>query len=144
MLKKSENTKLKEEKGAAMVEMALFLPILFTLMIGVIDICGWLQTHLLLNRAAYEAARYAAVIPQFSDSNRDRTEIKNRFNRVVEQINLEKERLKGARLVWDETPEQGPENSLLIRVRCNYEPQFLKFFNVLTEVNSRVRFSLLT
>ena len=51
----------KSEKGQAMVEMALVLPILLILLGGIIDF-GWLfYNQLALTNAAREGARYAAI-----------------------------------------------------------------------------------
>ena len=51
----------KSEKGQAMVEFALLLPVLLLLLCAIIDF-GWLYfNQLLLNNAAREGARYAAI-----------------------------------------------------------------------------------
>lgn len=61
MLKKLLKKLRKSEKGQAMVEFALVLPILLLLLCGIIDF-GWLYfNQLLLNNAAREGARYAAI-----------------------------------------------------------------------------------
>lgn len=52
---------LKENRGQAMVEFALVLPVLLLLVCGIIDF-GWLYfNQLTLNHAAIEGARYAAI-----------------------------------------------------------------------------------
>ncbi|MCF0112288.1 MAG: pilus assembly protein [Erysipelotrichaceae bacterium] len=51
----------KNERGQAMVEMALVLPIFLCLVCGIIDF-GWLfYNQISLNNAAREGARYAVV-----------------------------------------------------------------------------------
>ena len=51
----------KSEKGQAMVEMALVLPILLLLVGAIVDF-GWLfYSQLALNNAAREGARYAVI-----------------------------------------------------------------------------------
>ena len=51
----------KEEKGQAMVEFALVLPILLCLLCGILDF-GWLYyNQITLNNAAREGARYAVI-----------------------------------------------------------------------------------
>ena len=59
----------KNEKGQAMVEFALLLPILLLLFSGIINF-GWIfGNQLLANNAAREAARYTAI--HYSDSSSD-------------------------------------------------------------------------
>ena len=51
----------RSEKGQAMVEFALVLPLLLALLCGIIDF-GWLYYHqITLNNAAREGARYAVI-----------------------------------------------------------------------------------
>ena len=51
----------KRERGQALVEFALVLPVLLVLLCGIIDF-GWLYyNQITLNNAAREGARYAAV-----------------------------------------------------------------------------------
>ena len=59
----------KSEKGQAMVEFALVLPILLLILCGIIDF-GWIfGNQLLANNASREAARYTAI--HYYDSNVD-------------------------------------------------------------------------
>ena len=52
---------LKNEKGQALVEFALVLPVLLMLLCGIIDF-GWLYyNQITLNNAAREGARYAVI-----------------------------------------------------------------------------------
>lgn len=52
---------IKNEKGQAMVEFALILPILLMLIGGIMDF-GWVFSNILIaNNASREAARYAAI-----------------------------------------------------------------------------------
>jgi len=61
--------RLKNEKGQAMVEFALVLPVLILVLCGIIDF-GWIfGNQLLANHASREAARYAAI--HYYDSNTD-------------------------------------------------------------------------
>ena len=61
MLKRLIKRMRKSEKGQAMVEMALVLPILLLLIGGIMDF-GWLFYHQLsLANAAREGARYAVI-----------------------------------------------------------------------------------
>ncbi len=52
---------LKNEKGQAVVEMALVLPLLITIMCGIIDF-GWIfMNRYEVEQAAYAGARYASM-----------------------------------------------------------------------------------
>lgn len=63
--------RLKNEKGQAMVEFALVLPILILILCGIIDF-GWIfGNQLLANNASREAARYSAVHYYDSSSDND-------------------------------------------------------------------------
>lgn len=62
----------KSEKGQAMVEFALLLPILLLIFSGIINF-GWVfGNQLLANHAAREAARYTAIHYYDSSSDDDR------------------------------------------------------------------------
>lgn len=51
----------KTERGQAMVEMALILPILILIVFGIIEFGRIFNTKLIVSNAAREGARYAAV-----------------------------------------------------------------------------------
>lgn len=56
------------QRGAAMVEMALVLPLLLMLMLGIFAAArGW-QVHNVLDHAAREAARYGATLDPFDQN----------------------------------------------------------------------------
>lgn len=52
------------ERGAAMAESALVIPILLLLIMGVVDFGRIINTHFAASRIAFEAARFAASVPQ--------------------------------------------------------------------------------
>lgn len=61
--------KLKNEKGQAMVEFALVLPIFIVLLCGIIDF-GWIfGNQLITNHVCKEATRYTAI--HYYDSSTD-------------------------------------------------------------------------
>lgn len=65
--------RLKEEKGQAMVEFALVLPILIALLCSIIDF-GWIfGNQLMADYACREAARYTAVHYYDSSTDNDQT-----------------------------------------------------------------------
>lgn len=59
--------KLHNQKGQAMVEMALVLPLLLLLVFGIIEFGRIFNAYLVVNNASREGARYAAVGKAYSD-----------------------------------------------------------------------------
>jgi Flp pilus assembly protein TadG len=59
------------EQGASLIELALVLPVLITLLTGLINMGQWLQLHEQLARAATEGARYGALLPTFPPCDPD-------------------------------------------------------------------------
>lgn len=58
----------RPDRGAALVEMALVLPLLLMLLLGIFAAArGW-QVHNVLDHAAREAARHGATLDPFDDS----------------------------------------------------------------------------
>lgn len=67
----------KSEKGQAMVEFALILPILILLLCGIIDF-GWLYSNKIsATNAAREAARYSAIHIYDESTNNDQLDAYN-------------------------------------------------------------------
>lgn len=65
---------LKNERGQAMVEFALVLPVLILLLCGIIDF-GWIFSQkIAANNACREAARYTAIHVFDSSVNNDQTD----------------------------------------------------------------------
>ena len=58
----------RQERGAALVEMALVLPLLIMLLLGIFAAArGW-QVHNVLDHAAREAARYGATLDPWDEN----------------------------------------------------------------------------
>jgi TadE-like protein len=53
---------MKSESGSALVELALVLPMLILMFMGLIDMGRWLHIHVAVSRAAYEGARYGSSL----------------------------------------------------------------------------------
>lgn len=71
----------KSEKGQAMVEFALILPVLLLIIAGIIDF-GWVfHQQVIANNASREAARYASVY-YYQSSNWD-SEAENKALNVI-------------------------------------------------------------
>ncbi len=65
---------LKGEKGQAMVEFALVLPILILLLCGIIDFSWIFSNQITANNACREAARYSAIHVNDSTTNDDQAD----------------------------------------------------------------------
>lgn len=70
--------KIKEEKGQALVEFAIIVPILLTLLCGILDF-GWIYVNQYkVENASYAGARYASLyVTDYDESN---------MNELVEKI----------------------------------------------------------
>lgn len=67
--------RLKNERGQAMVEFALVLPILILLLCGIIDF-GWIFSNkIAADNASREAARYAAI--HYTDATFSESQVDN-------------------------------------------------------------------
>ncbi len=64
------NTTHRDERGAALVEFAIMLPILVVLLFGVIDYGRLLYTRITLHEAVQEGSIYAATHPYDPDGTR--------------------------------------------------------------------------
>jgi len=78
------------ERGANLVELALLLPFLFMLLMGVADLGRAFYTYVSLTNAAREGARFASRFP-FEDNEDDIAEI---IRRVQDEPNI-------AGVAWD-------------------------------------------
>ena len=52
---------MKKEKGQSMVEMAVLIPLLFMLLVGIFEVGVVFHNHLVLNQAAKEGVRCASL-----------------------------------------------------------------------------------
>ena len=64
------NANRRDERGAALVEFAIMLPILIVLLFGVIDYGRLLYTRITLHEAVQEGSIYAATHPYDPDGTR--------------------------------------------------------------------------
>ncbi|MGA1192397.1 MAG: TadE/TadG family type IV pilus assembly protein [Bdellovibrionota bacterium] len=69
--------------GTALTEFAIIFPILFVLLLGMVDLCLWLQSHIVLSRIAYEGVRFAAEAPNVSDQS---PAVLNRITKLVAEV----------------------------------------------------------
>lgn len=67
-MKNGRRSRADSQHGAALVEMALVLPLLLMLLLGIFAAArGW-QVHNVLDHAAREAARYGATLDPWNDA----------------------------------------------------------------------------
>lgn len=71
---------MKNEKGQAMVEFALVLPILLLILCGICEFGSIFSNQILANNACREAARYAAV--HYKDDGI--TEVENQTKTIIQ------------------------------------------------------------
>lgn len=75
--------RLKEERGQAMVEFALVLPILILIVCIIIDL-GWIfGNQITLNNACREAARYSSIHEHDSTTNDDSADALSIFRKAA-------------------------------------------------------------
>lgn len=106
----------KDQKGQAMVELALVLPILLLLMMGVIEFGRIYHSYLTITNASREGARVAVL-------GKNDTEITNRVNQVTSSLDL-------ARLQTAVTPAPAARTSgvsTTVEVRYNISLIFSPF-----------------
>ena len=66
-MKRRRNISARREKGQAMVEAALVIPLFIIILVGIIDF-GWIYSHqLMINNLSRDGARYAVV--HYGESN---------------------------------------------------------------------------
>ena len=73
------NRRVRSERGAELIELALVLPILFLVIAGIVDFGLLMQRYLTINNAAREGARIA-VLPGYG-----LTDVQNRVALFVSQ-----------------------------------------------------------
>ena len=79
MVKKLLPRRLRSERGAELIELALVLPILLLVFAGIVDFGLVMQRMLTLNNAAREGARIA-VLPGYTQ-----TDVQNRVTQYVQE-----------------------------------------------------------
>jgi len=79
MVRKLLFRRLRSERGAELIELALVLPILLLVFAGIVDFGVLMQRMLTLNNAAREGARIA-VLPGYSQ-----TDVQNRVTQYIRE-----------------------------------------------------------
>lgn len=102
----------KGERGSATVEFALVLPILMLLMFGIIEFGRVLSVQHLLNTAAREGARTAAL------PGADNATVIAKINEVLSGAGLSYDSLQ---LTPSDVSSAGRNDPVTVRVQVNYE-----------------------
>ena len=91
----------KTEAGQALVEFAICLPLLLTILCGIFDF-GWVyMNEYEVNHASYEAARYAAL--HANDDGITRSTLENNMKALVEQNLSHKDSSLNISFTWPDT-----------------------------------------
>ena len=80
----------REERGASLAELAMFLPVLLILLMGAADIASWSVKYTALTEVVYEATRYASTLPGLEKGSYDMSNAS-----ATPQMKLIHERISG-------------------------------------------------
>lgn len=83
--------KLSEEKGAALTEFSIVFPWLFIIILGFVDLCGYLQSYRAVSGLASQGAIRAARLENLVDQD---PRVKAWLNTLVDEINTPKVQIK--------------------------------------------------
>ncbi len=100
--------RIREERGSNLIEVALLIPLLFSLLIGVVDFGRAYHTYITMINAAREGARYAVDQPD------DVSTIANIVRQEAQSSNVD---LSAAVINVD---NQGPGNPVTVTVQMNF------------------------
>ena len=82
----------RNQRGTALVELALILPLLVVMFVGVVDFGLFIREHQILQNAAREGARYSALPANYmlmsSNPSAIESSIKNRVVTYLQQENI--------------------------------------------------------
>lgn len=111
----SQEKNIWQEKGQSLLELALILPVLLTLLAGLADAGRALHTYMIITNAAREAVRYATIHPD------DASGIINRGLDVAEQGGLDPAQVTVTATVG------APGEPAVVVVSTQFTPLFLGF-----------------
>jgi Flp pilus assembly protein TadG len=140
--------KRKEERGKANLELALSVPFLVLIIFAIADVHRWVNLHLTASRIAFEAARYAASLPNLEIATNSATvgnhgavsginqmQVYDRISQLVIRQNNAKPMSDPAVMTLthtDGTAGGGDDNVVLVTV----ELPFSSFFSAIVPFNS--------
>lgn len=132
-------SKFKSDSGASLAETALCLPVLFIMLMGMVDLGRWINQFHIISSVTYEAARYGASLagveegaghtsvwdensdPQaFQGSATVAAQIKVRVSSLLQMQNVDPAYAK-LKLSFDRNPTN---NNISIEVTLPFQPIF--------------------
>ena len=126
-LKKSRSC----EKGSAMVELSISLPVLLLLMFGVVELSGFMLNHFKASRVAYEGARYLSTSAGLSGSGAD---VNERMAKLVSRYELP----EGTETSYQLT--QDPANFIEVNVIVPFSFSFVPMFDTSVRASARAAY----
>ncbi|MCB0331898.1 MAG: pilus assembly protein [Bdellovibrionales bacterium] len=127
----------RHESGTALVELALCIPLLVTMFVGIFELSAWLNQYLAVSRLAYEGARYASTVPALQDNSESSTarDVMNRIEQLKVQYSLPE--TTTSQLTRTDGSE---DNSVLLTVSA---PHQFTLLPMSTTVNVKVKMAYL-
>ncbi len=132
----SSSYRRDDETGTALIELALCIPLLVTMFVGIFELSSWLNQYLAVSRLAYEGARYASTVPALQDNSESSTvrDVMNRIEHLKVQYSLP------ATTTSQLTRTEGVENSVLLTVSAPHQFTLLPMSST---VNVKVKMAYL-
>jgi len=73
-----------------MIELSISVPFLLFFIAGVVDLSGWLNSHITASRVSYELVRYAAAMPGLDENSPSQPgEMVERAHNLLSRYNAE-------------------------------------------------------
>ena len=129
-------TPVSEERGIALIEFMLVMPLLFFFSIAVVDMTRWVVAYTETSRVAYEGARYAASIKDLSDApaivdpyaedvipSELHGKVITRMQRIMTEQGME----INTTYIRLQRTDSGTTNSIEIELRVAFEPYAARF-----------------
>jgi Flp pilus assembly protein TadG len=129
---------LRVNHGSGLVEFALVLPLLLTLIFGIVEFGRLGMSHLTAKHAVAEAVRYAVTGRQLTDPDTGDPIARSETIRQVLEENMGSLALADS-IVLDPADGGGPEDVVTVRVSFTYEYFLPGLANVLPPVDFTVR-----
>lgn len=87
-----DSTQKQTERGAAIIETALVLPLLLLFLMGVIDLSAALQEHQKIANISFEGSRYGATLLglniEAAEKAQDPTKLTPRHEQIRDRVNV--------------------------------------------------------
>lgn len=136
---KKYGPQLRAERGVAVLEFMIVLPLIFFFSVAVVDMARWVVRYVETSRVAYEGARYAAGVKDMPEAvaivdpygedfipSDAHGQVVTRMQRVMTEQDMDPLQvyLRVERLPAD------AENAVLVEVRVPFEPYSARFLGI--------------